>query len=137
MLVVRASSLTGAPRRSDYPGWRGLETAYGVADDGGMGEVAATLVGGVAILGVTGVLIYLYQRSLDKPGGREGLGATGDLFGNLIEVFNPGHFRAREALKEMEHSGPVTPTPDETDDPIRLLTNPDGTPRVVRIRRSR
>jgi hypothetical protein len=102
-----------------------------------MGEVAATLVGGVAILGVTGVLIYLYQRSLDKPGGREGLGATGDMFGSLIEVFNPGHSRAREALKEIEHSGPVIPTPDETDDPIRLLTNPDGTPRAVRIRRPR
>ena len=102
-----------------------------------MGEVASTVVGGAVILVLTGVVIYLYQRSLDKPGGRDGLGATGDMFGNLIEVFNPGHARAREALKEMEHSGPVTPTPDDSDDPIRLLTNPDGSPRAIRIRRPR
>jgi len=103
-----------------------------------MGEVATIIVGGVVILVVTGVVIYLYQRSLDKPGGREGLGQVGDMFGGVIEVFNPGEGRARDALKEMEHSGPVTPTPrDEDDDPIRLLTNPDGTPRAFRIRRPR
>ena len=101
-----------------------------------MGEVVATLLGGLVILGGTGLVTYLYQRSLDKPGGRDGLGATGDMFGNLIEVFNPGHARARDALREIEHSGPVTPTPDDLDDdPIRLLTHPDGTPRAVRIRR--
>ena len=104
----------------------------------GMGEVATTLVGGVVILVLTGVGIYLYQRSLDKPGGRDGLGASGDMFGTLIDVFNPGHGRARDALKEIEHSGPVTPTPDDLDaDPIRLLTHPDGTPRAIRIRRPR
>ncbi len=103
-----------------------------------MGEVATTLVGGVVILLLTGVGIYLYQRSLGKPGGREGLGATGDMFGGLIDVFNPGHGRARDALKELEHSGPVAPTPDDLDDdPIRLLTHPDGTPRAIRIRRPR
>lgn len=103
-----------------------------------MGELATTLIGGVVILAVTAVAIYLYQRSLGKPGGRDGLGATGDMFGNLIEVFNPGHARARDALKEIEHSGPVTPTPrDQDDDPVRLLTHPDGTPRAIRIRRPR
>jgi len=101
-----------------------------------METLVTTLVGGLAILGVTGILVYFYQRSLDKPGGRDGLGAAGDMFGGLIEVFNPGHGRARDALEELEHSGPVTPTPDdEVDDPIRLLTHPDGTPRAVRIRR--
>jgi hypothetical protein len=102
-----------------------------------MGEVATTVVSAVVILVLTGVLVYVHQRSLDKPGGRDGLGATGDMFGNLIEVFNPGHSRAREALKEIEHSGPVTPTPDESDAPIQLLTHPDGTPRAIRIRRRR
>src|SRR5689334_15775386 len=102
-----------------------------------MGEIATTLVGGVVILVVTGVAIYFYQRSLDKPGGRDGLGATGDMFGNLIDVFNPGHSRARDALKEIEHAGPVTPTPRDNDDPVRLLTHPDGTPRAIRIRRPR
>ena len=103
-----------------------------------MGELAITVVGSVVVLVATGVLIYLYQRSLDKPGGREGLGQVGDMFGGVIEVFNTGEARARDALKEFEHSGPVTPTPrDEDEDPIRLLTNPDGTPRAIRLRRSR
>ena len=104
----------------------------------GVGEIATTLVGGVVILVLTGVGIYLYQRSLDKPGGRDGLGASGDMFGSLIDVFNPGHGRARDALKEIEHSGPVAPTPENLeDDPVRLLTHPDGTPRAIRIRRPR
>jgi hypothetical protein len=103
-----------------------------------MGEVLVTVVGGIVILGLTAVAIWLYQRSLDKPGGRAGLGATGDMFGNLIEVFHPEQHRAREALKEMEHKGPVTPVPDDLDDdPIRLLTDPDGSPRAVRLRRPR
>ena len=46
-----------------------------------MSDVAVTVIGGVVILAVTGVVIYLYQRSLDKPGGREGLGQVGDMFG--------------------------------------------------------
>jgi hypothetical protein len=103
-----------------------------------MGELVMTLVGGLGILMVTGLAIYLYQRSLDQPGGREGLGQMGDVFGGLIDVLEPGHGRARDALKEMENAGPVTPTPeDDEDDPIRLLTHPDGTPRAIRIRRPR
>jgi hypothetical protein len=102
-----------------------------------MGELATTLVVGTAILLFTGVAIYLYERSLRKPGGRDGLGATGDMFGGLIEVFNPGAGRARDALKELEHAGPVAPTPQDDDDPVRLLTHPDGTPRAIRIRRPR
>jgi hypothetical protein len=103
-----------------------------------MGELVMTLVGGLGILMVTGLAIYLYQRSLDQPGGREGLGQMGDVFGGLIDVLEPGHGRARDALKEIENAGPVTPTPeDDEDDPIRLLTHPDGTPRAIRIRRPR
>jgi len=100
-----------------------------------MGELLTTLVGGGVVLVVTGLAIYVYQRSLDQPGGREGLGQVGDVFGGLIDVLEPGHGRARDALKEIENAGPVTPTPDDDDDPIRLLTHPDGTPRAIRIRR--
>jgi hypothetical protein len=103
-----------------------------------MGEVLTTLVVGVGILLVTGVAIYFYQRSLGKPGGRDGLGAAGDMFGGLIEVFNPGEARAKQALKELENARHVTPTPDGADHlPVRLVTHPDGTPRAVRIRKPR
>ena len=54
-----------------------------------MGELVTTLVGGAVILFGTGAAIYFYQRSLDKPGGREGLGATGDMFGVLTEIDVP------------------------------------------------
>ena len=39
------------------------------------------MVGGIVLLAGTGVAIYCCQRSLDKPGGREGLGHVGDVFG--------------------------------------------------------
>ncbi len=100
-----------------------------------MGDALVTLVGGAVILIGTGIAIWVHQRSLSRPGGREGLGQVGDMFGGLIEVFNPGEARARDALKEIEHSGPVLPTPDDGDDPVRLLTHPDGSPRAIRIRR--
>jgi hypothetical protein len=102
-----------------------------------MGEVLTTVVGGIVILGLTAVAVWLYQRSLTKPGGREGLGGASDMFANFIDVFHPDQARARDALKEIEHSGPVTPVPDDLDDdPIRLVTDPDGTPRAIRIRRT-
>jgi hypothetical protein len=100
-------------------------------------SLLGTVVGGVVILPVTAVAIVRYQRSLDRPGGREGLGQVGDMFGGVIDVFNPAAGRARDALKELEHAGPVTPTPDDNDDPVRLVLGPDGQPRAVRIRRPR
>ena len=102
-----------------------------------MSELWTTVVGGIVILGLTAVAVWLYQRSLARPGGREGLGGAADMLGNFIDVFHPEQSRARDALKEIEHSGPVTPVPDDVDDPIRLLTDPDGTPRAIRIRRPR
>ena len=103
-----------------------------------MSDLWTTVVGAVVILGLTAAAVWLYQRSLAKPGGRDGLGGAADMFANFIDVFHPEQSRARDALREIEHSGPVTPVPDDLDDdPVRLLTNPDGTPRAVRIRRPR
>jgi hypothetical protein len=93
-----------------------------------------TLVGAILILGVTAALVIAYQRSLDRPGGREGLDTMRDAFGGLIEVFHPAHAEAREEMRRLEHKGPVTPTPEGEDDPLRLEFHPDGTPRAVRIR---
>jgi hypothetical protein len=92
-------------------------------------------VGAVMVLGTVLGLVW-FQRSLDKPGGRDGLGGIGDAFGNLIDVFEPGSARAARDLKQHENAGPVSRIPDdEDDDPIRLITDPDVTPRAVRIRR--
>ncbi len=88
------------------------------------------------IFAITTVAIIRFQRSLDKPGGRDGLGSIGDAFGNLIDVFEPAQARAARDLKAEEHKGPVTPSPDDDDErPVRLVLGPDGKPNAVRIKR--
>jgi hypothetical protein len=89
----------------------------------------------VAMVLVTTYVIVCFQRSQDRPGGREGLGGIGDAFGNFIDVFDPGQSRAQRDLKHEEHKGPVTPSPDDDDDPVRLLNGPDGRPRSARVKR--
>jgi len=90
---------------------------------------------GLAMVLLTALAVIRMQRSLDKPGGRDGLGAIGDALGNLIDVFDPGEARAKREHKHQQHKGPVTPSPDDGDDPVRLVTGPDGRPRAVRIKR--
>ena len=94
------------------------------------------VMGGAAVgmVLLTAVAVIRMQRSLDRPGGRHGLGSVGDAFGNFIDVFDPGQARAQRDLKHEEHKGPVTPSPD--DDPVRLVNGPDGRPRSVRVRRT-
>ena len=90
-----------------------------------IGTIFATLI----------VAVVSFQRSLDQPGGREGLGSVGDAFGNMIDVFDPGQARAARDLKAQEHKGPVAPSPDDDDDrPVRVILGPDGRPKAVQIR---
>ncbi len=89
-------------------------------------------VGIVMVLG-TVVGLVLFQRSLDSPGGRDGLGAIGDAFGNLIDVYDPGQARAAREIKRELDAGPVTRAPDDDDDPLWSVIGPDGRPRTVRL----
>lgn len=96
--------------------------------------VAQVLVGVVMVVGTVIGLVW-FQRSLDKPGGRAGLGGIGDALGNLTDVFEPGQARAAREIRRHQDAGPVSRTPDdEDDDPLLLVTHPDGTPRSVRLR---
>jgi hypothetical protein len=91
--------------------------------------VAGILVGGL-------VLAVLGHRSLSRGGSSSSGMADG--FGNLIDVFEPGQARASREIKRHHDAGPVSRIPDdEDDDPVRLMRNPDGTPRAIRIRRPR
>ena len=94
-----------------------------------------TVAVGAAMVLLTVLGIVSYQRSLDRPGGRDGLGAVGDVFGQLAGILDPQAGRARDFLKEQEAAGPVVPSPEDGDDPVRLVTRPDGTPYAVRVRR--
>jgi hypothetical protein len=68
----------------------------------------------------------------------DGSGAgLADALGNFIDVFEPARARASRDLKDHENVGPVIPSPDDDDDDslLRIIRNPDGSPRAVRIRR--
>jgi hypothetical protein len=92
----------------------------------------------VGMLAATVGGLVLFQRRLDRPGGRRGLGAIHDAFGNTIDVFDPGRSRADRELRRHQDAGPVSRIPsDEDDKPIVIVTNPDGSPRAARVRRPR
>lgn len=91
----------------------------------------AFAVSGVLVVGLLTAAVRTLRRS-DRPGGS----AMGDGLGNFIDVFDPGQARAARDLRQHHDAGPVSRIPDDDDDaPIRLLRNPDGSPRAVRIRR--
>jgi hypothetical protein len=89
-----------------------------------------------AMITFTAVALVVFQRGLDKPGGRSGLGGFSDGLGNMIDVFDPGQARAAREIKRNQDAGPISRIPDDEDDlPVRLVKNPDGTPRAVRVLR--
>lgn len=88
----------------------------------GIGLVAAAL------------LLPLLADWLRKPSTYAGSSAIADALGNFIDVFDPGNARAARDLKQHENAGPVTPSPDDDDAPVRLIRGPDGRPRAVRVR---
>lgn len=98
-----------------------------------------TLLGVLATAGIgllaVGILLPLMAAWFRSDSARGGSGSLADALGNFIDVFDPGNARAARDLKDHENVGPVTPTPDDEDDPVRLVRGPDGRPRAVRIRR--
>ena len=92
----------------------------------------------LALCVLTGWAVVRMQRSLDQPGGREGLGTSGDAFNLVDEIFHPAQARATRDLKEYEEKREVAPSPDDDEDaPVVVLRRPDGSPRAVRVRRPR
>ena len=84
-----------------------------------------------------GLAIWAGHRTLLSADG-SGAGLA-DALGNFIDVFEPAQARASRDLKDHENVGPVTPSPDDDDDDslLKIIRNPDGSPRSVRIRRTR
>jgi hypothetical protein len=97
----------------------------------------AGLVMGIAFVLVGGLLLAVMGHRGLRQGG-SGSSGTADAFGSFIDVFDPGQARATREIKRHHDAGPVSRTPDDQDDdPVKLIRNPDGTPRAVRVRRSR
>lgn len=96
-----------------------------------------TVIAILVIFAVLTVVTISFQRSLDKPGGRASMGGFADALGNLIDVFDPAQARAEREKAHERHRGEVTPSPDDDlDRPVIIETNPDGTLRRARIRRT-
>ena len=96
----------------------------------------AGLVMGTAFVLVGGLVLAVIGHRGLRNGGSAGSSSMADAFGNFIDVFDPGQARAARDIKQHHDAGPVARTPDdEDDDPVRLLRNPDGSPRSVRVRR--
>ena len=84
----------------------------------------------VAMVLVTIAAVVLFQRSLDKPGGREAWGGGGgDPFGPVNAIFNPGQARAQKNLEEYEKKREVAPSPEpELTKDGRIVIRRDRTP---------
>jgi hypothetical protein len=99
-------------------------------------EVVLEIVVALAMIIVTAWALISFQRGLDKPGGRTGIGGISDGLGNMIDVFDPGQARATREIKRNQDAGPISRIPDDEDElAFTLVKNPDGTPRAIRVTR--
>lgn len=100
-------------------------------------EWVGVLLFGVGVLVVLVVVLWLFQRSLDKPGGRDGLGTMGNGMGVMENFFSPSRADAKEELERQKRAAHVMPSPDEDDEQRhgQVRRNPDGSPRSIRLTR--
>ena len=101
-----------------------------------MGQVLGIAAFAVVVLVVLVVALVVFQRSLDKPGGREGLGTMGNGMGVMENFFSPSKADAREEIERQKRAAHVMPSPDEDDQERHghVTLNPDGSPRSIRLR---
>lgn len=83
------------------------------------------------------VAVGLLQRSLNKPGGREGLGTLGNGMGVMDQFFNPSQGNAKEEQERQKRAQHVMPKAEDDDERRHghVRYNPDGSPRSIRINR--
>ena len=101
-----------------------------------MAEVLGVAGFTVGVLVILIIGLVMFQRSLDKPGGREGLGTMGNGMGVMENFFSPSGADAREEIEQQKRAAHVMPSTDEDDDERHghVTRNPDGSPRSIRLR---
>ncbi|MFT4189281.1 MAG: hypothetical protein QM621_11945 [Aeromicrobium sp.] len=78
---------------------------------------------------------WMFQRSLDQPGGRDGLGTGGNGMGMVENVFSPTRGDAREELERQKKVGAVLPSTDDSPPETNAEFDADGTLRSVTFHR--
>ena len=81
------------------------------------------------------LLFVLVVMSAHRTLTRSGNATSGmsDALGSFIDVFDPARARAERDLKSKQNQGPIIPSPDDEDRPIKVIDS--GGRRVVEIRR--
>ncbi|MEH3033478.1 MAG: hypothetical protein PGN07_05435 [Aeromicrobium erythreum] len=103
-----------------------------------MSSWVPVVVFAVVALVACGVAVWLLQRSLDKPGGRDGLGTLGNGMGVMDQFFNPSQADAKEEQDRQKAAQHVMPKAEDDDRKHgRVDFHPDGSPRSIRINRPR
>lgn len=87
---------------------------------GGMHQVAAIAVFGVAVVLVLGLAVVAGDRLLRRRRRGDVVSGFGDALGNYIDVFGPGQARAARELQEQDNVGAVAPSPDDDDRPVSI-----------------
>lgn len=91
------------------------------------------VIGGILVAGF--VAVWLFQRSLDQPGGRAGLGTGGNGLGLVENMFSPGRGDAREELDRQKKAGAVLPSADDEPPRTDAVFDDEGQLRSVTLRR--
>lgn len=97
------------------------------------------VVFGFGVFSVLLVVLWLFMRSLDKPGGRDGLGTMGNSMGMMDQFFSPSKADATAELEAQKSAQVVIPSAGDDDDRRHghVDFHPDGRVRSIRIHRPR
>ncbi len=77
------------------------------------------------------LVVLAAHRTLTRSG--NATSGMSDALGNFIDVFDPARARADRDLKSRQNQGPLIPSPDDDDRPMKVIYS--GGQRIVRIRR--
>ncbi|KQY58580.1 hypothetical protein ASD11_02680 [Aeromicrobium sp. Root495] len=93
-----------------------------------------TVLFAIGVLSALVIALVVFQRSLDKPGGRDGLGTMGDGMGAMGNFFAPGQADAKEELDRQKKAAAVMPKAEDADEKHGAVSyGADGRPKSIRL----
>ena len=89
------------------------------------------VIGAILVAGFCAV--WLFQRSLNAPGGRAGLGTGGNGMGMIDNLFSPSRGDAAAELERQKKVGAVLPSASDDPPPTHAEFDADGALRSVTL----